>query len=77
MTSRSLSLHSGGILLACIALIIDLHSRDLEFPHHENELAQSQAAACCCDKEHMRDGTDFVHIWVHNGFVNGELQLPE
>ncbi|KAK9858430.1 hypothetical protein WJX84_002377 [Apatococcus fuscideae] len=52
--------------------VIDIHGggRDLEFPHHENELAQSQAAACCCDKEHMRDGTDFVHIWVHNGFVN-------
>ncbi|KAK9837818.1 hypothetical protein WJX74_005695 [Apatococcus lobatus] len=52
--------------------VIDIHGggRDLEFPHHENELAQSQAASCSCDQEHMRDGTDFVRLWVHNGFVN-------
>lgn len=33
---------------------------DLVFPHHENELAQSEAAT----------GTTFVRYWVHNGFVN-------
>jgi cysteinyl-tRNA synthetase len=33
---------------------------DLKFPHHENEIAQS-CAAC---------GTPFVHVWMHNGFVN-------
>lgn len=52
--------------------VIDIHGggRDLVFPHHENELAQSQAAACCGDKDHMcNDGTDFVRYWVHNGFV--------
>ncbi len=40
----------------------DLHGggMDLKFPHHENEIAQS-CAAC---------GTPFVHIWMHNGFVN-------
>ncbi len=33
---------------------------DLKFPHHENEIAQSCAA---CD-------SPFVHVWMHNGFVN-------
>jgi cysteinyl-tRNA synthetase len=49
--------------------------RDLQFPHHENELAQSRAAACSCHTEHgsqHSDGEDgeFVRYWVHNGFVN-------
>jgi cysteinyl-tRNA synthetase len=35
---------------------------DLVFPHHENEIAQSEAA-------HPGEG-DFAHIWMHNGFVN-------
>lgn len=47
--------------------IIDIHGggRDLVFPHHENELAQSQAAASCCsDRDHMcNDGKDFVRYW--------------
>ena len=34
---------------------------DLIFPHHENEIAQSEAAE--------PDGGDFVGIWIHNGFV--------
>src|SRR5580698_1583898 len=40
----------------------DLHGggEDLKFPHHENEIAQSCAA---CD-------APFVHMWMHNGFVN-------
>jgi cysteinyl-tRNA synthetase len=33
---------------------------DLKFPHHENEIAQT-CAAC---------GSPFVHVWMHNGFVN-------
>ena len=39
----------------------DLHGggMDLKFPHHENEIAQS-CAAC---------GTEFVNVWMHNGFV--------
>ena len=45
------------------------------FPHHENELAQSQAAGCRCgDAEHMVDGRDFVRYWVHNGFVNVDAE---
>jgi cysteinyl-tRNA synthetase len=41
---------------------IDIHGggKDLIFPHHENELAQSEAAF----------GKTFVKYWVHNGFVN-------
>ena len=40
---------------------IDIHGggQDLEFPHHENEIAQSEAAT----------GKPFVHYWMHNGFV--------
>jgi cysteinyl-tRNA synthetase len=42
----------------------DVHcgGMDLIFPHHENEIAQSEAA-------HPGEG-DFVSIWIHNGFVN-------
>ena len=40
---------------------IDIHSggQDLEFPHHENEIAQSEAET----------GQKFVNYWLHNGFV--------
>lgn len=40
---------------------IDIHGggQDLEFPHHENEIAQSEAAT----------GQKFVRYWMHNGFV--------
>lgn len=40
----------------------DIHGggRDLIFPHHENEIAQSEGAL----------GTDFVRFWVHNGMLN-------
>jgi cysteinyl-tRNA synthetase len=40
----------------------DIHGggKDLVFPHHENERAQTEAAT----------GTKFVNYWVHNGFVN-------
>jgi cysteinyl-tRNA synthetase len=40
----------------------DIHGggRDLIFPHHENEIAQSEAAS----------GVTFARYWVHNGFVN-------
>jgi len=43
----------------------DLHAggKDLIFPHHENEIAQSQGA----------DGENtFAHYWLHNGFLNFE-----
>ena len=41
---------------------IDIHGGgcDLQFPHHENEIAQSEGAT----------GTTFCNCWVHNGFVN-------
>ncbi|MBN2232150.1 MAG: cysteine--tRNA ligase [Deltaproteobacteria bacterium] len=40
----------------------DIHGggKDLVFPHHENEIAQSEAAT----------GKPFVRYWLHNGFVN-------
>jgi cysteinyl-tRNA synthetase len=43
----------------------DLHGggKDLIFPHHENEIAQSQGA--------HGEGT-FAHHWMHNGFLNFE-----
>ena len=47
--------------------------RDLVFPHHENEIAQTQASASEADRQHMPHGRDFVRYWVHNGFVNGVL----
>jgi cysteinyl-tRNA synthetase len=39
----------------------DIHGggQDLQFPHHENEIAQSEGA----------HGTPFVNYWMHNGFV--------
>lgn len=41
---------------------IDIHAggEDLLFPHHENEIAQSQCA----------NGTIFARYWMHNGFIN-------
>jgi len=56
--------------LECSAMIekhlgntIDIHGggRDLIFPHHENELAQSQCA---------HGGEQYVRYWMHNGYVN-------
>ncbi len=40
----------------------DIHGGglDLQFPHHENEIAQSEGAL----------GQPFVNVWMHNGFVN-------
>ena len=48
--------------LATLGETIDIHAGgvDLTFPHHENEIAQSEAAT----------GKTFVRYWMHNGFVN-------
>ena len=45
---------------------IDIHAggEDLIFPHHENEIAQSEAAS----------GKPFAHYWMHNGFLNIDNQ---
>ena len=47
--------------------MIDIHAggEDLIFPHHENEIAQSEAA----------NGTEFARYWMHNGFlkINNEI----
>src|SRR5262245_32856687 len=50
-----------------LGVTFDIHGggNDLVFPHHENEIAQSEAA---------HGGTEFARVWMHNGFlnVNGE-----
>jgi cysteinyl-tRNA synthetase len=46
---RHFDIHGGGV--------------DLVFPHHENEIAQSECA---------HDGEPFVNFWVHNGFLSVE-----
>jgi len=45
----------------CLGSHFDIHGGglDLQFPHHENEIAQSEAAT----------GEHFVNYWMHNGFV--------
>lgn len=64
--------------LLCAALA---DRRDLVFPHHENELAQSRAAAGTCSCGHDHAGGDggeardeFVRYWVHNGAA--QVRLP-
>ena len=46
---------------ACLGHHFDIHGGglDLQFPHHENEIAQSVGAT----------GEKFVNVWMHNGFV--------
>lgn len=58
----------------CVAMInaifktplIDIHGGgfDLKFPHHENEIAQSQ----------IYSGTHLANYWLHNGFINVDNQ---
>ena len=45
--------------------------RDLIHPHHDNEIAQSQAACCDCNGRSIEPPEDFVRLWMHLGFVNG------
>jgi cysteinyl-tRNA synthetase len=49
----------------------DIHGggQDLQFPHHENEIAQSEAANF--DSTHSHDGKpcQMANYWMHNGFV--------
>jgi len=46
MLGNSFDIHGGGA--------------DLQFPHHENEIAQSEGAT----------GQQFAQVWMHNGFIN-------
>jgi cysteinyl-tRNA synthetase len=50
---RPLDFHGGGV--------------DLKFPHHENEIAQSEGVTLA-DNDHSRQS--FCNCWFHNGFVN-------
>jgi len=47
---------------ALLGEVFDIHGggMDLQFPHHENEIAQSEGAL----------GKPFVRYWLHNGFLN-------
>ena len=49
-----------------LGLPFDIHGggRDLIFPHHENEIAQS-----CCSSANIEDPTSYARYWMHNGFV--------
>jgi len=49
-----------------LGLPFDIHGggRDLVFPHHENEIAQS-----CCASASIDDPTSYAKYWMHNGFV--------
>jgi cysteinyl-tRNA synthetase len=48
----------------CLGDSFDIHGggQDLQFPHHENEIAQSEGAT----------GQPFARVWMHNGFVQIE-----
>ena len=54
-----------------LGLPFDIHGggRDLIFPHHENEIAQS-----CCTSANKEEPDSYAKYWMHNGFVtiNGE-----
>ena len=47
---------------ALLGQSFDIHGggADLQFPHHENEIAQSEGA----------NGVPFARVWMHNGFIN-------
>jgi len=52
-----------------LGLPFDIHGggRDLIFPHHENEIAQS-----CCSSANIDEPTSYAKYWMHNGFVTIE-----
>ena len=49
-----------------LGLPIDIHGggKDLTFPHHENEIAQS-----CCSSCDIENPNSYANYWMHNGFV--------
>ena len=49
-----------------LGLPFDIHGggRDLIFPHHENEIAQS-----CCSSANVNEPDSYAKYWMHNGFV--------
>ena len=54
------------VMANAFSATIDIHSggQDLIFPHHENEIAQSEAA----------NGVPFARFWLHNGYINVDNQ---
>ena len=55
-------LECSAMIAATLGETIDIHGggQDLKFPHHENEIAQSECA----------HGAPLARVWMHNGFVN-------
>jgi len=53
----------------CLGDTFDIHAggMDLKFPHHENEIAQSEAAT----------GKQFANIWMHNGHYRSPLNYTD
>jgi len=66
--------------LAVLGFPIDIHGggADLQFPHHENEIAQSEGASDAYSQTHTSNPLDghaphsptFAAYWMHNGFIN-------
>src|SRR3546814_8220145 len=52
-----------GVQTCALPISIDIHAGgvDLQFPHHENEIAQSECA---------HGGKVFARFWLHNGILN-------
>jgi cysteinyl-tRNA synthetase len=59
--------------MACdiLSTSIDIHGggADLQFPHHENEIAQSEGVSRTFDREGQSADPRFVNYWMHNGHV--------
>lgn len=65
--------------IECSAMSADLFGKrfdihgggaDLQFPHHENEIAQSCGVhGCGCEKENIQTISSHVNYWIHNGFI--------
>jgi len=64
--------------LAELGMPIDIHGggADLQFPHHENEIAQSEGASSHYSvQDHLNSSNtpshaQFAKVWMHNGFIN-------
>jgi cysteinyl-tRNA synthetase len=60
LETETIDIHGGGI--------------DLQFPHHENERAQS----CCAHMDKDGRGPELARIWMHNGFLQmGETKMSK
>jgi len=58
--------------LASLGMPVDIHGggADLQFPHHENEIAQSEGASLNYSADTHQPQAQFANFWMHNGFIN-------